>query len=312
MRGLYGAGSRCLQGNEINGGHHVSMIGVRERGLEELPRPVENLRVVNSSYRSLPTSANRRMVAASSAVGREKNTIHMLTEADISAPRRVLAEHLAKTGERLSLTAYVVACLARTLEDFPEFNAFRRGRRTVILEDVTISVLVEREMGGESVPEPMGVQHAQRKSYREIHEEIRQVQARQDERMGAVTGTSWVRLVPKVLMRSFMRLASQSISMQRRFGVVAVTAVGMFASGSLWLLPLTSATVTVAVGGIAPRPVLVEGRLEEREHLCLTLSFNHDLIDGAPAARFVSRLNELLASARVLQELSASSPAHTD
>ena len=30
--------------------------------------------------------------------------------------------------------------------------------------------------------------------------------------------------------------------------------------------------------------------------LCLTVSFNHDLIDGAPAARFTSRFTELLSS----------------
>jgi pyruvate/2-oxoglutarate dehydrogenase complex dihydrolipoamide acyltransferase (E2) component len=84
--------------------------------------------------------------------------------------------------------------------------------------------------------------------------------------------------------------------MQKRFGVVGVTAVGMFGAGPMWLVPLTSATVTVAVGAIAKRPVLIDGDLQEREHLCLTLSFDHDIIDGAPAARFTSRFADTLAS----------------
>jgi len=84
--------------------------------------------------------------------------------------------------------------------------------------------------------------------------------------------------------------------MQKRFGVVGVTAVGMFGSGSMWILPLTSATVTVAVGAIAKRPTLVDGGLQEREHLCLTVSFDHDIVDGAPAARFTRRLAELISS----------------
>ena len=82
--------------------------------------------------------------------------------------------------------------------------------------------------------------------------------------------------------------------MQMRYGVVAVTAVGMFGAGSMWLVPLTNATVTVAIGSISKRLVLVEGNPVEHEFLCLTISFAHDIIDGAPAARFARRFIELL------------------
>lgn len=41
----------------------------------------------------------------------------------------------------------------------------------------------------------------------------------------------------------------------------------------------------------------MDGRIEIREYLSLTLSFNHDVIDGAPAARFAQRLKELIESA---------------
>jgi pyruvate/2-oxoglutarate dehydrogenase complex dihydrolipoamide acyltransferase (E2) component len=93
-----------------------------------------------------------------------------------------------------------------------------------------------------------------------------------------------------------------TIHMQKRFGVVGVTAVGMFGSGPMWLIPLTSATVTVAVGAIAKRLVLVDGGLQEREHVCLTVSFDHDIVDGAPAARFTSRFAELLSSGDELRD----------
>lgn len=91
--------------------------------------------------------------------------------------------------------------------------------------------------------------------------------------------------------------------MQKRFGVVGVTAVGMFGSGPLWAVPLTSATVTVAVGAIARRPTLVDGVLQEREHLCLTVSFDHDIVDRAPAARFTSRFTEHLSTGDELSDL---------
>lgn len=61
---------------------------------------------------------------------------------------------------------------------------------------------------------------------------------------------AWIRFIPGFLLRAFVRLAAPSITVQKRFGVVAVTAVGMFGAGALWLVPLTSATVTVAVGSI--------------------------------------------------------------
>jgi hypothetical protein len=40
----------------------------------------------------------------------------------------------------------------------------------------------------------------------------------------------------------------------------------------------------------------VDGRIEPREILNLTVGFDHDVIDGAPAARFARRLVELIES----------------
>jgi pyruvate/2-oxoglutarate dehydrogenase complex dihydrolipoamide acyltransferase (E2) component len=47
---------------------------------------------------------------------------------------------------------------------------------------------------------------------------------------------------------------------------------------------------------------VLDGRITIRAYLCLTLSFDHDVIDGAPAARFVSRLRELIESGYGLRE----------
>ena len=41
---------------------------------------------------------------------------------------------------------------------------------------------------------------------------------------------------------------------------------------------------------------VIDGRIQICEYLCLTISFDHDIIDGAPAARFTTRLSELIAS----------------
>jgi hypothetical protein len=53
----------------------------------------------------------------------------------------------------------------------------------------------------------------------------------------------------------------------------------------------------LTVCGIATRPMFVaDGTVQPREYLSLTVSVNHDVVDGAPAARFVQRLKELLES----------------
>ncbi len=77
--------------------------------------------------------------------------------------------------------------------------------------------------------------------------------------------------------------------------------VGSGAGFGLPIVPLP--TLALTVGGIVQKPWLVEGRVEPREILALTASFDHDIVDGAPAARFASCLRELVEGAEVLQGL---------
>jgi pyruvate/2-oxoglutarate dehydrogenase complex dihydrolipoamide acyltransferase (E2) component len=48
------------------------------------------------------------------------------------------------------------------------------------------------------------------------------------------------------------------------------------------------------VGGIARKPGVRDDNIEIREYLSLSLVFDHDVVDGAPIARFISRLTELV------------------
>jgi pyruvate/2-oxoglutarate dehydrogenase complex dihydrolipoamide acyltransferase (E2) component len=86
-------------------------------------------------------------------------------------------------------------------------------------------------------------------------------------------------------------------------GTVVVTSVGMFGSGGGWGIGfLPTHTLGLTVGGIVQKPGVHEGQVAVREYLHLTLSFDHDLVDGAPAARFAQRLVTLLETAEVLEE----------
>jgi pyruvate/2-oxoglutarate dehydrogenase complex dihydrolipoamide acyltransferase (E2) component len=78
----------------------------------------------------------------------------------------------------------------------------------------------------------------------------------------------------------------------------------MFGVGAGWavgIVPLH--TLCLTVGGITRKPGIVDARIEPREYLALTVSVDHDIVDGAPAARFASRLRELIEGGEVLKEL---------
>jgi pyruvate/2-oxoglutarate dehydrogenase complex dihydrolipoamide acyltransferase (E2) component len=254
----------------------------------------------NKGYSILPLSFSRRAVIASASVTKEKNAIHTLTEVDISEPRRLMKLHFEKTGEKLSLTAYIVTCLAQVIKQHPQLNSFIKGRKLILLDDVTVSVLIEREIAGEKVPEPVGIKKAQEKTFLQIHREIREAKAKKDEKIGSLSGQTWIGFIPGFLLRTFIRIADRNINMAKRYGKVAVTAVGMFGKEPAWFIPHGTATVLITVGGISQRAVEMEGHFVSREHLCITASFDHNIVDGAPASRFMNQFVEMVKSGRLI------------
>jgi pyruvate/2-oxoglutarate dehydrogenase complex dihydrolipoamide acyltransferase (E2) component len=253
-----------------------------------------------SGYGSIPMTFNRRAVIASATVTKEKNAIHCISEVDITIPRQLIKNHFDHTGEKMSLTAYVVTCLANVIKDHPLLNSFHKGRKQIILEDITVSVLIEKEVNDEKFPEPVGIQKAQSKSYRMIHNEIREAQGKTGQ-LKNLQSLTWLRFIPDFMLRLFIRIADRNIVMAKRYGKVCVTAVGMFNKESVWFIPHGTATVLITVGGISEKVIKVGDEIVAREHLCLTASFDHNIVDGAPAARFMKQFTETLKSGRLLE-----------
>jgi len=253
-------------------------------------------------YKKIPLGFNRLAVIASATVSKEKNTIHCITEADITEPRRLISEHFARTGNKLSLTAYKVKCLADTIAIHPNLNSFIKGRQLVILDEVTVSVLVERELQGEKVPEPMAIRGAQNKSYIQISDEIRNAADNTTEKLGSLAGMTWISLIPGFLLKTFIRIADKNIKMAEKYGKVAVTAVGMFNKESVWFIPHGSATVLITIGGINRKKELSVEGVVEREYLCLTASFDHNIVDGAPAARFLKQFTDTIKEGKLIKD----------
>jgi pyruvate/2-oxoglutarate dehydrogenase complex dihydrolipoamide acyltransferase (E2) component len=77
---------------------------------------------------------------------------------------------------------------------------------------------------------------------------------------------------------------SNPIWFKRFGGTVGMSAIGMFGPGGGWGIPIAPPTLMITVGGIATKPRYVDGRLQPREMLDVTISVDHDLVDGTPAA----------------------------
>ncbi|HNQ69598.1 MAG TPA: 2-oxo acid dehydrogenase subunit E2 [Bacteroidales bacterium] len=247
-----------------------------------------------ASYKKMPLSFGRRMVAASASVTKDKNAIHCISEVDITKPRDLIKKHFEKTGEKLSLTAYIVACLSNVIKDYPQFNSFIKGKKLILLDDITISVLIEREIDGGKVPEPIGIQKAQYKTYLQMHKEIREAKNQQTDKLGSLSGKIWINLIPSFFLRLMIRMADKNIYMAKKYGKIAVTAIGMYCKEPIWCIPHGSATVLLTIGSIDKKVIELDNQFVSREHLCLSVSFDHDIIDGAPASRFMNDLiNEI-------------------
>ena len=63
---------------------------------------------------------------------------------------------------------------------------------------------------------------------------------------------------------------------------------------------LPTLTLTVMLNGIDAGPGVVNGQIEVREYLDMTAGIDHDIVNGAPAARVVQRLRELIEDAHGL------------
>jgi pyruvate/2-oxoglutarate dehydrogenase complex dihydrolipoamide acyltransferase (E2) component len=206
-----------------------------------------------------------------------------LLEVDVTIAQQLITEHKSRTGETLSFTGFLVYCLARAVDENKEVQAYLKGRTKIVtFDDVNVGLMIEHKAGEKTAPVP------------------------------ANRGMpSWFRsalLLPWPLSRLvniLMSIATRRDPTIRvaASGTVAVTAVGMFGKGhSGWGIATTPVSLSLVVGSMAWKPAVVDGRIEPREILNLTVLFDHEVVDGAPATRFVRRLVELIESGYGLKD----------
>jgi pyruvate/2-oxoglutarate dehydrogenase complex dihydrolipoamide acyltransferase (E2) component len=222
--------------------------------------------------------------------GRQTNTISGFTEVDITLASDLMKKHQVQSGKALSLMAYIISCYAKAIADNKMLHAFRKGKNKLVLfDDVDVNTIVEKTLkGGIKVPVSYIVRAADKKNFFEINEEIRAAMKSDLSKDPNVKMRRKLTKQPRFIRQLIWRRIEKYPELHKQHrGTVGVTNVGSFMGGRAgWALPITPFSCTLTMGTVYTKEEIINGKAEKRKKLCITLSVNHDIVDGAPASRF--------------------------
>jgi hypothetical protein len=252
-------------------------------------------------YEIIDYPKSRLATADVGRYGRDKHYMFGLLELDVTEARGRL-RRLRRRGEEVSFTAWMV----KTIGDCVARNSYAQAmrwkkRRLVAFKDVDIALPVERLVEGRAVPLPLLIRQSNLKSARAIHLEIEAAKLKSiDDEKDLILGKhQFSKLALRIYYSApqFLRvflwrlIFADPFRARKNTGTVMVTTVNAIGGGAGWILPTRNMhNIALSFGSIGRKPWLVGGRVEARDILHLTVSFNHDVIDGMPARSFVQDL----------------------
>jgi len=238
----------------------------------EAPRPAPAAPAAPTPSVTFPTG--ERHVREKMSVMRKKIADHMIMSRRTSAHVQTWQEcdmhnvvkrraaqkpQFAKEGVKLTYTAFIAEALTKALQIYPSLNASIEGEDTVVYhKDINIGIAVALDWGL-IVPVVKSAQQMNllglANSINDIAERARSKRLNPDEVQG---------------------------------GTFTITNPGVF--GSLMGAPIISQpqVAILGVGVIKKRPVVIDDAIAIRPIMYLSLSFDHRLVDGAEAAKFLS------------------------
>ena len=219
--------------------------------------------------RLVPLGRKRRLTAERMSLSaRTVARLTMNVEVDatemIRLRGRLLPVYEARTGVRLSYNDVLVKVVATALAGHPYLNARWIDQGILLVEPVNVGVAVAVEDG---LVVPV-VRDAAHKKLEEISVELNHLIGRAQEdrlRLEEITG-----------------------------GTFTITNLGMFGVESFTPIVNPPETAILGVGAMVEKPVGRDGQVVLRPTMTLSLSFDHRIVDGAPAAQFLQRVKQLL------------------
>lgn len=200
-----------------------------------------------------------------SASAREVARVTLTTEADATRLVELRAEINAQQAEmKFSFTDFFVLLISRALLNYPYMNATLRADGVHQHAFVNLGVAADTERG---LLVPV-VRDAQRKGLREIYLEVRRLSD------AARSG----KIAPDDL----------------RGGTFTITNLGMQEIDAFTPMVNQPEVGILGIGRIAQKPAAYQGQLALRWMVALSLSFDHRVVDGAPAGKFLQRVKHLI------------------
>ncbi len=202
--------------------------------------------------------------------------VTLTTEVDATAfvelRERLKASLVDELGFNLGYNDLLIKLVAHALQDFPYMNARLErdpsedliGRAIRHLERVHVGLAVDTERG---LLVPV-VRDADQKSLTEIARSVRELID------GAQSGSA----TPDELSGS----------------TFTITNLGMYDVDAFTPIINLPEVAILGAGRIKPEPSVVGDEIVIRQRLWLSLTFDHRLVDGAPAARFLQRVKQLV------------------
>lgn len=233
------------------------------------------------------------------AIGKQKHHIAAMLELDVSESRGKIRQYRRKK-EKISFIAWLIKVISLTIKNHERVAGYLRGKRkAVIFNDINVSIIVEKVVNGQKVPIPLILEKANERSIESITSRINEARTRNlnDHDIVLHKRSGWLERfyynLPGFIRRSFWRyLLHHPDLAYSKMGNVSVTSVGMMGNASGWFIPVAVHPACFGIGKIKKKPVVIEDRIEIREILYMTVLLDHDVIDGAPMARFISDLSE--------------------
>ena len=175
--------------------------------------------------------------------------------------------------QKVTINDLILLAVSRTLPQFPEVNALFTENTITKYKNVHLAVAVDTPRG---LVVPV-IRNAQVLSLRQIAMEAKRLAD------GAMDGS----VSPDELSG----------------GTFTVTNLGSLGIESFTPILNPPQVGILGVGNINLKPVDVGGEVEFVPHLSLSLTINHQVVDGAPAARFLQTLSQRLAELELLLAL---------
>lgn len=229
--------------------------------------------------------------------GRRKHHVVALIEVDVTDSREKIKRYRKEVG-RISFTGWLIKAISITIKNNDSVAAFLKGkRRLMIFNDINVSVMVEKEINGQKVPLPLVIKNADNKSIESITKELdtarKQVLSEKDIvlQSGSTPLERLYYFLPGIIRRYIWRYLLRHPNLVfKKMGNVAVTSIGMVGNISGWFIPTSVHPLCFGISSIVKKPGVVNDKIEIRQMLNLTILLDHDVIDGAPMARFIKEL----------------------